>query len=611
MKIGHQFFEEVQAALRRASAAEELKLTNIEIFLGANPYADRAAIIFETFATPLPVPLSEIHRKLDGILPGFLGRPAPAPQASTSETLALFTARFAAALLKRELRIEMSCGSHVQSNGCASGWVEFLPGAPVGPAVETALVAVAGAAGTNGETRDLWTEQIGRLRKLCAPCRPNKMSSFLIASARARDIPYLSLGMSRTIWQFGWGSRGRTFLGAACNDDGYVGFNIAKNKLVAKHLFRELGLPTPRWNGLPLEGDAAKAVSRVGWPCVVKPVDSSSGDGVTTNIRTMAQLVGAVSLARSKWSRKLLIEAHEPGHDHRLMVIGGRMFAAVRRDPASVSGNGKSTIRQLIEELNVTREGPPEEVEFLSPVSIDEALLHRLHSHDMNLETVLPMGVKFVLSSAANRTLGGSASDVTAQVHPQVRRWAEQLAMTVGLRVAGIDYICEDISRDPAEIGGGFIEINATPGLQVLAAAGLDRIALGSAVLGQEPGRIPVDLVLTARERIEDALRNIGRETGHAIIWPEGAEIDEAGIDARGLTPFDIVGAMLRHKHVDRCTIVWSDDDMMLHGLPVDRIRRTSIVGVVPDEKWLSLLNRISTELVVNDIPSAAERITT
>jgi hypothetical protein len=236
-------------------------------------------------------------------------------------------------------------------------------------------------------------------------------------------------------------------------------------------------------------------------------------------------------------------------------------------------------------------------VGFLSPVTIDRDLLFRLQCLGLSLDSILPKGEVLVLRSAANRSAGGVVTDVTDRVHPQVRRWAEQLASSIGLRVAGIDYISEDISRDPAEIGGGFIEINATPGLHVLSAAGFNRVEIGAAVLGIEPGCIPVDLILAEREAIEQVRLGLDHDPGHAIAWPHGAQIDATAIAAKGLTPFEIVGAMLRHRSVTRCTIIWSCEDMLLFGLPVDRIRSTTLLSDPPEE-WLAMLESISGEIV-------------
>ncbi|MDT9598984.1 hypothetical protein [Sphingosinicella rhizophila] len=601
MEAGQQFLSDVREAVLEVAPEDRLLVEKIDIYLGLNPLARCPIMSFQIRACQSPLPIQKLRKLIEAQFHVQLEPMALPPRATGSHKAASLAAAAAAALLNRELGIGTSWGVRPHRDGSADSWIELLLGAPAGPALKATMMAVAAIIGKRRLGDDPVGQQLSILRRLCSSSQPNPMSAYLIDAARANDLPYLSLGRSKRTWQFGWGSRGRIFSGAACNDDGLVAFNIAKYKLNAKHVLHELGLPTPRWQSLAPDEDPAKAIPHIGWPCVVKPVDSSWGDGVTTNICSMTELHAAVSFARGNPPRKLMIEGCEPGSDHRLMVIEGRLFAAARLDPATVTGDGRSSVRQLVQRLNRKRLGPMEETGFLSPIMFDQDLLFRLQSLDLSLDAVLPNGTVLVLRSAANRSAGGSVTDVTAQVHPKIRCWAEQLAATIGLRVAGIDYMSEDISRDPAEIGGGFIEVNATPGLQVLSAAGLDRVAIGTAILGREPDRIPVDLVLTGSENIDKVILGLDREARHAIAWPHGAEIGGTPIAANGLTPFEIVGAVLRHRSVDRCTIVWTCDDMCLFGLPVDRLRRTTLFCAKPGGDWLELLEQISQSVVTSE----------
>ena len=605
MEGSQKFAQDVRDAVAEVAPESELRLERTDIYFGANPLTNRSTIIFRIRTDAASFSTPKVRKLLEGRFGLRLQNMSFATGVSSSEKAAAFVAAVAAALLARDLHIGPDHGARARPDGSADCWIEFLLGLPAGPmlsaALKTALVAVAAAA-AGKDLNDAKVEQhLEQLKELCWRNRPKTTSQYLITVARAIDLPYMSLARTKMYWQFGWGSRGRIFLGSACNDDGYAGFNIAKFKTTAKHMFRELGVPTPRWSELVPGGDPAEAIARVGFPCVVKPADSSLGEGVTANISTMAQYHAAVALARGKWDRKLVVESHLPGDDHRLMVIEGRLFAAVRRDLPVVIGDGASSVRQLIERMNASRLGAPDEAGFLSPVKIDSALLLRLQDQRISLETILPPGEPYFLRTVANRSAGGSAVDVTARVHPQVRAWAEQLAKTIGLRVTGIDYVTPDIAADPLETGGGFIEINATPGLQVLEAAGLDRIAIGRAVLGKEPGRIPVDLVLTEPTRIEELLSRLPRQEGHAIAWPTGMEIDGSFAYSKGLTPFEIAGAVLRNRSVDGATFIWTLEEMMTFGLPVDRIRRTTLAGTVPQDKWNALLKRISKQVVVSD----------
>jgi hypothetical protein len=292
----------------------------------------------------------------------------------------------------------------------------------------------------------------------------------------------------------------------------------------------------------------------------VKPLDQAHGFGVTANITNPLDLDAAVSLATAK-SRVFMIEAHEPGCDHRLMVVDGRLIAAVRREPPTVTGDGRSSVRELVAELNSRRRGSPREVAYLSPVEDDPALAATLAAEGASMEMVLAAGRRLALRSVANRSTGGIAIDVTAEVHPQLKALAEMLAGCVGLRSAGIDYITTDIGRSPAEAGGGFIEVNAMPGLTVLIAAGKSEEEIVSLVLGERPGRIPVTLITgsgVGLAEVEAAIREqCTRTPNAALASPHQARIGPVALPAPGLDATGIVDAVLRYPSVASLTVVW------------------------------------------------------
>lgn len=602
MDAGEQFLSDFREAITAASPHPKIQLDRIDLYLGANPLSDRPAIVAQIRTSAAASCTSKLYKQLEKAFDIKIETKRTARDALPIATIAPVVAAATAALLTRELRIETDCGARARRDGSAECWIELLRGGPAGFALKAVLAATAAALG-DASPAEVSATHLKRLRELCLRSRPNRVSGFLIEAARAKDIPCAPLARSKAIWQFGWGSRGRAFLGAACNEDGYVAFNMARLKPTAKWLFHELGLPTPHWTEVGAGEDPAPALARIGFPCVVKPVDSSLGEGITANIRTAAEYRAAIALGRSKAERKLLVEAHVPGEDHRLLVVEGRLLAAVRRDPPTVTGDGVQSVRELIAGLNETRRRIVAEGGYLIPVDVDPALLLRLHGEGLGVDSVLTAGRTLALRTVANRSAGGSSADVTKRVHPQVRAWAEQLAITVGLRVTGIDYVTPDISADPRAVGGGFIEINATPGLHVIGAAGIDLIEIGAAILGTGPARIPVDLVLTDQE--EEVAAKIPREMGHAIAWPSGMELNGSHIDARAMSPFDIVGAALRNRMVDRATVVWSCAQLARFGVPIDRIHRTTIVGSPPDHAWVSLLRRLSRGLVTVDALSA------
>jgi len=189
-----------------------------------------------------------------------------------------------------------------------------------------------------------------------------------------------------------------------------------------------------------------------------------------------------------------------------------------------------------------------------------------------------------------------------------------QLTLAVGLSVAGVDYITPDISRSPSEVGGGFTEINSTPGMRLFLTAGLTKEEIGGKVLGDKLDRIPVTLVLAAEDRLAETCKWVkekaAHQSGHAVASIDWGEPAGTAIDSRGLNSFDIAVAMLRYATVNQLTLIWTPEELYRLGSPVDRAETTLIVGTGINEEWLALLHRISNEvLIAEDTSHAMERL--
>jgi cyanophycin synthetase len=604
VKVGQQFLQEVQAAVREACPDGDLGVESLEIYLGANPFSVQPAIVCGLRAKPFDIEPAELRQRLTERFRRCFPEKAPAfaTAADAGELVARFAGRLASALLSEWLEIDLGFGVQTLDDGTTACWIEFPLGTPAGLVLKAALVAVCQATKSDGDRAAKAEMPLSALRDLCEKSRPNFQSRFLIGAARKRGIPYFSVGRSDSIWQFGWGNRSKVFIEAASDEDGLPGFNIAKNKTLSKYLFRDLGLPTPRWMSLAEDQDPALVARTIGWPCVVKPVDSCNGEGITAGISNVDDLEKAVTLARRHSSRKLLIEAHEPGQDYRLMIVDGHFIAGVRKEPPMVTGNGRSTVRELLAELNSSRTGTPRQARYLSVVAEDAALEARLSAHGLTMTSVLAANATLALRSTANRSTGGICVDVTDQVHPQPRLWAEQLARTVGLRAVGIDYITPDIGRSHSDIGGGFIEINATPGLGILAAAGIEEAEIGSAILGDYPGRIPVTLIIVADEARDETwhmrMEEMAGRDDHALGSSDRAVVGGGHLAIQGRDAFDVAVAMLRYRSVSALTLIWSPAEIYRFGLPVDQIEKAIIVGTPLPDEWMTLLRRISGSIM-------------
>jgi cyanophycin synthetase len=123
-------------------------------------------------------------------------------------------------------------------------------------------------------------------------------------------------------------------------------------------------------------------VKSVGFPLVFKPLDGNHGKGASINVKTFEEAVEAFAHAK-KYSRKIIVEKFITGYDFRVLVINNRFIAAALREPAHVIGDGKSTIKQLIDKENLDpRRGYGHE-NVLTEISVDRETLEQLAKKDI------------------------------------------------------------------------------------------------------------------------------------------------------------------------------------------------------------------------------------
>ena len=162
-----------------------------------------------------------------------------------------------------------------------------------------------------------------------------------------------------------------------------------------------------------------------------------------------------------------MIETYVAGNDYRCLVIGGKVAAIAERVPASVTGDGEHTVRELVDIANSDpRRGIGHE-KVLTRIKVDEAAEALVRDQGYGLDDVLPAGTWVKLALTGNMSTGGTSIDRTIEAHPDNVEIAETAARIVGLDVAGIDFICPDIATPVRETGGAIVEVNAAPGFRM------------------------------------------------------------------------------------------------------------------------------------------------
>jgi len=287
----------------------------------------------------------------------------------------------------------------------------------------------------------------------------------IVKEAQTRGIPHLRLNKFSYV-QLGQGINQRRIQATMTDRTSALGVEIADDKMRTKETLLQAGVPVPNGETVEELQDAIRVAEDLGYPVVVKPLVGNHGRGITVNVRTEEDLKVAFDQAK-KFRDAIVVERYLPGHDHRVLVIGGRFVAAARRDPASVTGDGSSTIQQLIDRLNEDPQRGYGHEKVLTRVKVDAMTTRLLSQLGKELETVLPEGEVLVLKSTANLSQGGTSTDVTDEVHPFVRHMAERISKIIDIDIMGIDIIAPHL-REPLEAtGGGVVEVNAAPGFRM------------------------------------------------------------------------------------------------------------------------------------------------
>ncbi|MEA3558202.1 MAG: cyanophycin synthetase [Candidatus Thermoplasmatota archaeon] len=287
----------------------------------------------------------------------------------------------------------------------------------------------------------------------------------IIDEAKSRNIPVIRLNRNSYV-QLGYGIHQRRIQATMMDNTSSLGVEIADDKERTKEILSMMGIPVPRGYSVWDPKDARKTAEMIGYPVAVKPLTGNHGRGITTNVRTEEELETAFENAR-KVCRTVLIENYLVGFDFRILVIDGKFVAAAKREPAYITGDGKSTIEELIEELNKDPERGFGHEKNLTRVKVDFMTERLLNMKNLNLNDVLPEGEALFIKSTANLSAGGRAVDVTDDVHPMVRSMAERISNIVGLNVMGIDLIAHDLSTPLDPEVSGIIEVNAAPGFRM------------------------------------------------------------------------------------------------------------------------------------------------
>lgn len=306
---------------------------------------------------------------------------------------------------------------------------------------------------------------IQELREIREDERLGPSTGCIVEEAVSRGIPYIRLNRNSLV-QLGYGINQKRIRATIASTTGSIAVDIACDKEETKNLLGAAEIPVPKGRIVYGEEGLQAAIESIKYPIVTKPVDGNHGKGATTDINNWEDAVKGLEAAKV-YSRGVIVEKFISGLDHRVLVINYKFVAAAIRKPASVIGNGKSTIDELIDITNLDpRRGFGHE-KTLTSIKVDQFTLDILKDKGLTLESILPEGEELWLKPTANLSTGGTATDITDLVHPDNIFMCERIARIIGLDICGIDIMAKTLSEPVAESGGGVIEVNAAPGFRM------------------------------------------------------------------------------------------------------------------------------------------------
>ncbi|WP_128112462.1 cyanophycin synthetase [Polynucleobacter necessarius] len=438
---------------------------------------------------------------------------------------------------------------------------------------------------------------LAELEALYEDVRLGPSTGSIVDAAVQRNIPYRRMTEGSMV-QFGWGSKQKRIQAAETSDTSAIAEAIAQDKELTKNLLAAAGVSVPIGEVVTTADDAWRAAQKIGGPIVLKPKDGNQGKGVVANIQTEEE-VRAGFIVTQAFGRETIVERYLPGADYRLLVVGNRLSAAARREPAQVVGDGTHTVAELVEMENKNPLRGDGHATALTKIRFDDIALAHLASNGLSPQHVPKTGERVLLRNNANLSTGGTATDVTDDVHPDVAASAVAAAQMIGLDIAGVDILCESIYKPLEQQGGGIVEVNVAPGLRMhlKPSYGKGR-PVGEDIINMmfalgEDGRIPVVAVTgtngktTTVRLISHLLNETGLRVG--MTGTDGVYINHRLIDTGDCSGPKSARNVLMHPDVDAAVLETARGGLLREGLGFDRCEVAAVVTNIGEGDHLGL----------------------
>ena len=548
------------------------------------------------------------NERLMALLPGLAGLPLDEgsdltfPRALTEDgglSLARVIAHVAVAL-QRAAAVDVSYATSVPAEGPGEEYAIFAY-----EEAETGVRAVQLARDVVARLLpdDLWPPELPRA-KVEFPRQFDEFVSYarnhaldistreLVRTAERRGIPWFRTSTMHRFVQLGHGKHQKRLHETVTGSTSYIAFYYARSKALMGKVMVEHGLPVAPQATVRTAQSAQTVAERIGFPVVVKPNGGGKGQGVTVGITDKDAVAAAFEKAR-RYDGNVLVEAFVEGRDHRMLVIDGEVVAVAQRVPGHVIGDGERSVVQLVDELNRDPRRGRGYSTVLQHLVLDDEADRMLALQGLGRDSVPPKNAVVPLRATANISTGGTAVDMTEQVHPDNRQMAIDAVRACGLDVAGLDYLTTDISRSFREVGGAISEINASPGLRPhWIAGGAAGAAVNDRVIDLvfppgAPCRIPT-VAVTGTNGKTTTSRMVARILKHAGYTVGMTTTDGVYVDERQTIKGDHAGAggaraVLCDGRVDAAVLETARGGILRRGILMDRVDVGAVLNLADD----------------------------
>jgi cyanophycin synthetase len=459
------------------------------------------------------------------------------------------------------------------------------------------------------------------LEALYEDVRLGPSTGSIVDAAIQRNIPYRRMTAGSMV-QFGWGSKQKRIQAAETSNTSAIAEAIAQDKELTKNLLAAAGVSVPNGEVVTTVDEAWRVAQALGGPIVLKPKDGNQGKGVVANIQTEAEVRAGFKVTQA-FGRETIVERYLPGADYRLLVVGNRLVAAARREPAQVVGDGLHTITQLVDLENQNPLRGDGHATALTKIRFDDIALAHLANSGLSPQYIPKIGERVLLRNNANLSTGGTATDVTDDVHPDVAASAIAAVQMIGLDIAGIDILCEAIYQPLEAQGGGIVELNAAPGLRMHLKPSFGKSRpVGEDIMNMmfplgEDGRIPVVAVTgtngktTTVRLIAHLLQETGLRVG--MTTTDGVYVNQRLIDTGDCSGPKSARNVLMHPDTDAAVLETARGGLLREGLGFDRCEVAVVTNIgegdhlglnyIASVEDLAILKRV---IVQNVAPSGA-----